>query len=108
MTESQRKNAESQRYVPDRDKVISGLESLLDICNAKADMAIGEGRTAWAGYASVVHLALDLLKEQEPVEPRWAHPAYDKTVMMCGSCGIAIPLGRPNYCPWCGRGMLWK
>ena len=44
-----------------------------------------------------------LLQEQEPVVPRWTHPTVDKNVMMCGNCGIEIPLGKPNYCPWCGR-----
>lgn len=48
------------------------------------------------------------LKEQEPVKPRWTHPTVDKNVMMCGSCGIAIPLGKPNYCPWCGRKVKWN
>ena len=51
---------------------------------------------------------LALLKEQEPVKPRWTHPTVDKKVMMCGSCGIAIPLGKPNYCPWCGRKVKWN
>lgn len=48
------------------EKVVKGLESLRDICNAKADMAVGEGRTVWAGYASVVYCALALLREQVP------------------------------------------
>lgn len=50
----------------DREKVVKGLESLMDVCNAKADMAVGEGRTVWAGYASVAYCALALLREQEP------------------------------------------
>ena len=50
----------------DREKVIKGLESLRDVCNAKSGMAIGEGKTAWAGYAGVAYLALALLREQEP------------------------------------------
>ena len=50
----------------DREKVIKKLESLRDICNAKSDMAIGNGKVAWAGYANAVNDALALLKEQEP------------------------------------------
>ena len=53
----------------DREKVISGLESLRDICNAKSNMAIGNGKIAWAGYANTVDDALKLLKEQETVKP---------------------------------------
>ena len=47
----------------DREKVIKKLESLRDICNAKSDMAIGNGKVAWAGYANAVNDALALLKE---------------------------------------------
>lgn len=80
---------------PERDKVIRGLESLRDICNAKADMAIGEGRTAWAGYASVVHLALDLLRELIPVEP----------LHKCVGNGSNTLIADASYayCPFCGR-----
>ena len=49
----------------DREKVIKKLESLRDICNAKSDMAIGNGKVAWAGYANAVNDALALLKEQQ-------------------------------------------
>ena len=51
---------------------------------------------------------LAILKKQEPVTPRWTHPTVDKSVMMCGNCGLEIPLGRPNYCPWCGRKVKWN
>lgn len=48
----------------DRENVIKGLESLRDICNAKSNMAIGKGKTAWAGYANSADDALSLLREQ--------------------------------------------
>lgn len=50
----------------DKEKVIKGLESLRNICNAKSDMAIGKGKVAWAGYANTADDALALLKAQEP------------------------------------------
>ena len=50
----------------DREKIIKGLESLRNICNAKSDMAIGKGKVAWAGYANTAGDALALLKAQEP------------------------------------------
>ena len=53
----------------DREKVIKGLESLRDICNAKSNMAIGEGKIAWAGYANTADDAISLLKEQEESIP---------------------------------------
>ena len=52
----------------DREKVIKKLESLRDICNAKSDMAIGNGKVAWAGYANAVNDALAMLKEQKHSE----------------------------------------
>ncbi len=109
-----------EQGLPDREKVIRGLESLRDICNAKADMAIGEGRTAWAGYASVVHLALALLREQEPVKPV---KYFTATIMSdgpdglraecavdsyrCGNCHKAIMV-KPSFCPNCGRAVKWE
>ncbi len=48
-----------------RQKVIKGLESLRDICNAKSNMAIGKGKVAWAGYANAADDAIALLKEQQ-------------------------------------------
>ena len=48
-----------------REKVIKGLESLRDICNAKSNMATGKGKIAWAGYANAAEDALALMKEQE-------------------------------------------
>lgn len=49
----------------DREKVIKELESLRDICNAKSNMAIGNGKVAWAGYANAAEGAFALLKEQD-------------------------------------------
>ena len=51
--------------MPDRDKVVQRLESLREICNAKANIAIGKGRIAWAGYANAAEDAVAMLKEQE-------------------------------------------
>ena len=89
---------------PDRTEVIKGLESLRDVCNAKADMAVGEGRTAWAGYASVVYLALNLLRKQEPVKPDYS-PYYQE--WYCGNCGKMIPKAY-KYCNYCGRAVKWE
>ena len=51
--------------MPDREKVIKELERLRDICNAKSNMAIGNGKIAWAGYANTADDAIALLKEQQ-------------------------------------------
>ena len=48
--------------------------------------------------------ALELLKEQEAVEPTWRQgKAY------CGSCGKRIPLKiGARYCHKCGRTVKWN
>ena len=87
--------------MPDREKVIKGLEQF------KADFKpfCGNG-SDWAR----VDAALSLLREQEPVEPKrvlgvlpdWYH---------CGACGMdMLDTGdgyRPKYCPNCGRAVKW-
>lgn len=91
----------------DRENVIKGLEGLRDVCNDKSDMAIGKGRTAWAGYASVVHLALDLLRDQEPVEPQVNHDIDgDSWYYRCGKCHEAIDY-KERFCRRCGREVKW-
>lgn len=87
----------------DRKKVIKGLESLRNICNAKSDMAIGKGKVAWAGYANTAGDALALLKAQEPIEPRVVYDS-DKTPigLACGYCGCMVD-ALDFYCAHCGR-----
>lgn len=56
--------------------------------------------------------ALALLREQEAVEPHWRCPTVymngtGKIELICGNCGISIPLGKPSYCPWCGKAVKW-
>jgi len=86
----------------DRETTIRGLESLRDVCKTKSDMSIGKGRTAWAYYAIVAHLALDMLRELEPVEP-----ISNMGMLFCGNCRYAI-LRTVNYCPKCGRKVAWN
>ena len=53
----------------DIEEVIKKIESLRDICNAKSNMAIGNGKIAWAGYANTADDAIELLKKQEESIP---------------------------------------
>lgn len=89
-----------------REKVIKGLESLRDICNAKSNMATGKGKIAWAGYANAAEDALAMLKEQKSVEPKtghWICGKYDD-IFMCSSCEKYSMDDYP-YCHWCGAKM---
>ena len=89
----------------EREKVIKELESLRDICNAKSNMAIGKGKIAWAGYANTADDAIDLLKEQEAVKPRY-EDYFGNRVARCGNCNGYIV--RYKYCPGCGKQVKWE
>ena len=93
----------------EREKIIKKLESLRDICNAKSDMAVGDGKLTWAGYANAAADALALLKEQEPVKPTSGEWLYDRPHhFKCSVCGrvegLVITMYR--YCPYCGSMMF--
>ena len=72
------------------EKVVKKLESLRDICNAKSNMAIGNGKVAWAGYANTADEAIDLLKEQD-AEIRQLRLALD---IAKGTCKGIVMEGR--------------
>lgn len=101
----------------DREKVVKGLESLRDICNAKSNMATGNGKVAWAGYANTADDALALLKEQEPVKPTISVDTW-----ICSKCGHTLESQeliddkenpqvliheQYQYCPNYGRAVKW-
>lgn len=95
--------------MPDWEKVLKGLESLRDICNAKADMAVGKGKIAWAGYANAAADALELLKEQRPVAPHLVVNQYEH-ILSCSNCGtwFQAQLQKYKYCPKCGSKVKWE
>ena len=95
----------------DREKVIKELESLRDICNAKSNMAIGNGKVAWAGYANTAEDAIAMLKEQEAVEPIKPLDKDDDYTFMCSNCKGELFCGdviRDNFCSTCGRSVKWE
>ena len=65
---------------------------------------------------ALVDDALELLKAQEPVEPKKVnryfdfddegHP-YNPETYDCGACGKELPW-KGNYCPECGRAVKWE
>ena len=101
----------------DLEKVIKGLESLRDICNAKSNIAIGKGKVAWAGYANTADDAIAMLKEKES-EAKWIY-GEDKTGVdgwNCSECNFFEPwfyeftddidfIRFYGHCPKCGRRM---
>ena len=98
--------------MPDREKIIRGLERCL-VCNTSA-ITSAEGEKAYRDCEYTVALycrqdkllrdALALLK-QEAVKP-----VRDKVVgriWLCGNCGVLITESM-NYCPKCGKRIEWE
>lgn len=101
--------------MPDRDKVIKGLEYHSEgNCFKSEDDETG--CPYWKDSFCSQHLcsdALALLKAQEPVEP-----VVDIDTLKCGNCGHTLEhqelLGdnvlfheQYNYCPGCGKPVKW-
>ena len=87
--------------MPDREKVIKGLEQFIadfkSFCGNNAD---------WQR----VYDALALLKAQEPVEPNLLvmnGRLSNGTKYICGGCGGSFFHQKVNFCPWCGRAVKW-
>ena len=53
-------------------------------------------------YNEALDMAIEALKVQEPVKPLIAHDMY-----FCGNCKYAIPR-TVNYCPKCGKKVMWN
>ena len=100
--------------MPDREKVIDGLE-MLRFFNQRA------GRELWAdkphdvqeqdiSNADVIYeSAIAMLKEQEAVKPK-SKTRHGSTTMVqhwCGNCMVMLH-GKPKYCPNCGRKVKWE
>lgn len=82
----------------DREKVIKGLEQF------KADFKPFCGNGAdWAR----VDDAIDLLKEQEPVEP--IPPTDESDLWRCGNCNHQLfRCTHQRYCDMCGKAVKWE
>ena len=75
----------------DRAAVIEALEQAIPFMRVKG----------YGAVALIMHDALELLKEQEPVKPveKWDRGYY----YTCGSCGKPLGIVLPSYCQYCGK-----
>jgi hypothetical protein len=97
--------------MPDREKVIDGLE-----CCAKVGKDLPDcdkcpytGLPGTECYSNMFFDALELLKEQEPVEAGTdCEDAGDFSSWwyVCGNCGGTIDY-HDDYCRHCGRKVKW-
>ena len=95
----------------DREKVIKGLEC----CRRFGDC---ENQCPYFDELDCTQLikadTLELLKEQEPVQPRKVqrYIDYSDTAVNfidaydCGNCGAELP-DNAKYCPTCGKAVKW-
>ena len=51
----------------DEKEIIKQLESLRDICNARADIFVGDAKIIWAGYGRTVSDAIKLIENQKRI-----------------------------------------
>lgn len=91
----------------DREKVINGLECCAnggrDLCKKCYQEGPGFGIACRQG---LMRDALELLKEQEPVEPLIADYKIYGSNRICANCtAYLFPAGK--YCPGCGREVKW-
>lgn len=102
----------------DRELIKAELQNLQKILEAKADMCIGNGKVKLLSFANVCSGALELLKEQEAVEPGIAQ-AVDGIYATCGNCKkklwkimglefVVNPNEMPRFCQHCGRKVKWS
>ena len=89
--------------MPDREKVINDLNvSKLMLCNPKmltSEMCVKIGQA--------INGAIDLLKEQEPVEP--IPPTDESDLWKCGNCNHQLfRCTHQRYCEMCGREVKWS
>lgn len=99
------------------DKVIKGLTQCTsfgeiglteDECN---DCPYCEGYKTGLCWVQMNRDALELLKEQEMVEPKkTAYQRVDHTIAYryrCGTCDMSI-FPSYKYCPFCGQAVKWE
>ena len=97
----------------DREKVIRGLVEISDHMQQVAEKSEDPRLCGMFEYwHEMAEDALALIREQEPVEPKWIAYKDDLTeqdfkVPTCGICGTYIGYGDTLYCPRCGRAVKW-
>ena len=93
--------------MPDREKVIRGLECIAQqagngVCGECAYFRpfTDDPDCGWCDQVAIGNDALALLREQEPVEPIRKR---ETGTQRCGICGTFICAPPNRFCPNCGR-----
>ena len=83
--------------MPDREKVIKVLS---DALTAKENYPWVKAEMSF----EFIEMLLELLKEQEAVEPKPVHNSF--RWFACGKCDCSITR-EDRFCPRCGRQVKW-
>lgn len=67
----------------------------------------------WGNCQGAMMDASELLKQQEPIEPKQTRELFGSMLRWwyaCGNCGLEIRDGENKwqYCPQCGKPVKWK
>lgn len=89
--------------MPDREKVIEGLKELSGFLFKEYGKARAEEANLYYDRFLAADNAINLLKEQEAVNPIERNGFY-----YCGSCRYALMTNHQKYCSDCGRAVKWK
>lgn len=106
--------------MPDREKVIKGLEYCMGGCQVSCFKCpyrdIGEIPPDCLDNCRILQDAVELLKEQEAIKPYMDYDGQD--VWRCGKCGNSLmhpsyyesdedQKNHIRYCSHCGRAVKW-
>lgn len=86
----------------DREKVVRAVETCFDSW-------IDKHRNMGLDLHGVERLkrdALEMLKEQEPLEPK-REVNNNGQILSCGNCGAWFIVQKQKYCHECGRAVKW-
>ena len=88
----------------DRKRVIENLQILRTWCVVNPRHGMGLDSVECEKAVGWLDDALELLKAQQPVEPKWR-----KGYAYCGQCGYGLHwiVDRNNFCPNCGKAVKW-
>lgn len=84
--------------MPDREKVIRHFQDAI--------VASGNNNKWRFVRLDIVEEAIDLLKEQEPVKPKY-EDFFGSRIAICENCGDCL-MKYKKYCPGCGRKVKWE
>ena len=93
-----------------REKIINEAfdEAITEVWNDDDYYDIGYN----SGLEEGRRIAIDLLKEQEAVEPKTTITYNGFHYDYCGNCDRLLPVAqdfeKANYCPSCGRMVKWE